>query len=128
MVVVSKRGSQGMSIAPTIEVEIDASAQPLLTDSMPLVLEGALGVLRDVAQRFNIPDSTVTVYRDRSYEDSIDQLVLTHDVVVSTDAAFAYWEALADAVEVWTKALPAPLRKLAESRIAVAVDWPLSGR
>jgi hypothetical protein len=114
-----------MSIAPTIEVEIDASAQPLLTGSTPLVLEGALGVLRDVARRFNIPDSTVTVYRDCGYEDSIDQLVLTHDVTVSSDAAFAYWEALADAVARWTKTLPPALRQIAEARIAVAVDWPL---
>jgi hypothetical protein len=117
-----------MSIAPTIEVEIDPSAQPLLTGSTPLVLEGALGVLRNVAQRFNIPDSTVTVYRDRSYEDSIDQLVLTHDVTVSSEAAFAYWEALADAVTLWTQTLPAALRQIAEARIAVAVDWPLHAR
>ena len=114
-----------MRIAPHIDVDIDASAQPLLTGSTPLVLNGALNVLREVAQRFNIPDSTVTVYRDRSYEDSIDQLVLTHDVSVSTDAAFAYWDALADAIATWTATLSAPLREVAESRIAVAVDWPL---
>ena len=116
-----------MRTAPRLIVERDPATQPLLTGAVPAVLEGALEVLREVAQHFRLPDSTVTVYRDSgcSYEDTLDQLVLTHDVNVSADAAFEYWEALADALSAWAVTLPAALREVAENRIAVSVEWPL---
>jgi len=106
-----------------IEVKEMGDAQPFLHEPMRQIVDGALLILQRLAGQFPIGDSLVTVSGWISYEDDINEIVLTHWMLVPEEVAFAYWEQLAVATNEYIGALPVEWQVYGDGRLSVAVNW-----
>lgn len=119
-----KEYSVSQSIAPltTVPIDVQSSADELMTDWLSKRVKKAIEIVIDAAARAGIAVKGISVFGTDYYDNSYREIFIWISVDAPHDEAYDYWGVVAGPIHDLNQTPPAGAEN-ADVRLAVSVDW-----
>jgi hypothetical protein len=119
-----KEHNVSQSIAPptTIPIEIQPSADELMTDWLAERVQRAIGIAVDAAARSNVTVRDISVFGTDYFDNSFREIYIWVNVNASHDVAYDYWGVVAGPIHDLNQPPPQGADN-SDVRLEVTVDW-----
>jgi hypothetical protein len=119
-----KDHSVSQSIAPpaAVPIEIQPSADALMTDWLAERVQQAIDIVVDTAAQSRISLKRISVFGTDYYDNSFREIFIWVDVDAAQDKAHDYWGGVASPIHALNQSPPAGAQN-ADVRLEVTVDW-----
>jgi len=120
-----KEHNVSQSIAPptTIPIEVQPSADELITDWLAERVNRAIDLTINEAPAANVQVRSVSVFGFESYEEGTRVIFVNPEIEGNDDDAYAYWGVLAEAFAEMNRQPLAPGAINADVTVEIMVGW-----